>query len=158
YALDDLVIWDNLLFRVRTAIPTAPAVPDFTTIEVKGAPQSDYWKGSPTMTDWVVGNWVTICTVPSYGNYRVVLDCYGNSVDGSLLFEVTTTYNGGALTLVSYSRNPSASLWGRFELRGTGNNPVRLEGRINNATAPSFKVILMGAAEHTDSNSSSIPK
>lgn len=148
YAVGKLVVWGNLLFQVRVAIPSAPATPDFNTIALLSGEQSDYWMGTRDNANglWIVNNWVLIATLPSYGSFRLQLECFGSAIDCSFVFEIGTTFGAGTFTIVSQTRNPSTALWRQFRMsaQGGGNNLVRFEGQLGSATAPNFKVILTG--------------
>ena len=148
YAANDFVRYDNLLFEVVTPIPSAPALPDFTTIRWLAGSQSDYWAGTRDNANalWLNNAWVHIATIPAYGSFRLQLECFGSSIDCSFVFEIGTTFGAGTFTIVSQTKNAAGTLWRQFRLsaQGGGANLVRFEGQLGSATAPNFKIAISG--------------
>ena len=152
FAVGDLVRWDNILFRVISAIASAPATPNYTTIEPYGSDQADYWAGAPSLTNYAAGNWMPLVEVPAYGTFRFQIDGYAGTADCSFVLEISTTYNAASMTLVSMTRNPSGIVFNQFRLsQATANGSGRLEARIGTAGAtPSLKLHCWGM--HRDVN------
>jgi hypothetical protein len=145
YPIDDIVRWDNLLFRVREAIATAPATPDYQTIEPYGSDQADYWAGFASTTNFAALNWMPLVEVPAYGTFRFQLDVFAVSADCSFTFEITTTVNAASLSLVSMARQPPGILFDQFRLsQATSTGPVRLEGRIRDGAGAELKLHCWG--------------
>jgi hypothetical protein len=157
----EIVRFDNMLFRARLAIPVAPAVPDYSTVDLYGYNQGDYWEGVPSATNYAANNWMLLITLPAYGSFRFQADIYGTNIDCSFVLEVTTTFGAATMSIVSMSRNPSGLLFDQFRLSDTANaNPKRLEARIRTAGAsPRFKLHCTGMTRDVQTtNQVIIPK
>jgi hypothetical protein len=144
-AAGEVVRWDNMLFRARLAIPAAPATPDYSTLDLYGYNQGDYWQGAPSLTNYAANNWMLLVTVPSHGSFRFQIDAFGNTCDCSYILDITTTFNAASMS-ISMARNPAGLLFDQFRLSDTvSNGPKRLEGRIRTAGAtPVFKLMCAG--------------
>ena len=159
-AAGEVVRWDNMLFRARVAIPSAPATPDYSTLDLYGQNQGDYWHGAPSLTNYATGNWMQLLTVPVYGTFRFHIDAFGNTCDCSFLIEISTTFNAASMT-VSMARNPAGILFDQFRLSDTGSAAAkRLEARIRTAGAtPMFKLHCFGMHREVNTpNDVIIPK
>jgi hypothetical protein len=159
-AAGEVVRWDNMLFRARLAIPSAPAVPDYSTIDLYGQNQGDYWEGVPSLTNYATGNWMLLVTVPAYGSFRFHIDVFGTTCDCSFMMEITTTFNAASMSL-SMARNPSGLMFDQFRISDTGGATAkRIEARIRNAgTTPRFKIHCLGMTRDVQStNQVIIPK
>jgi len=159
-AAGEVVRWDNMLFRARLAIPSAPATPDYSTLDLYGQNQGDYWQGAPSLTNYATGNWMQLVTLPAYGSFRFHIDVYGNTCDCSFILDITTTFNAASMSL-SMARNPAGLMFDQFRLSDTGGATVkRLEARLRNAgTTPSFKIHCLGMHREVNTpNQVIIPK
>jgi len=144
-AAGEVTRWDNMLFRARINIPSAPATPDYSTLDLYGYNQGDYWQGVPSLTNFAANNWMLLLTVPAYGSFRLQIDTFGTNSDCSFILDITTTFNAASIS-VSMARNPSGIMFDQFRLSDTAaNGPKRLEGRIRTpSTNPSMKLLCVG--------------
>ena len=132
------VEYDGLLFRTLEEIPVAPAQPDHTKWQVYGAQQSAYWQGGIPATDanWVVGNWVHLCTVPIYWSGSVFITQLIASNDASYRLSLSCGYSSGDMAILSTTKQ-GAGGFSKFRLSQAANGQsFRLEGRIASNPKP----------------------
>jgi hypothetical protein len=103
YAVNQLLTYKGIAFRVTAPITNAPATPDFTTLTPHNQGMADYNSG--LIGALVANYYVNIATLPGFGVYHVAVCVVAQTLDITIFFDVVASYGSAKIVNLATAKN-----------------------------------------------------